>query len=214
SSATTLTDVATLIPKYGTTTSDHYPMFTQFSFTPPIALPVTLLDFTAVRQDATAKLAWTTTSENNSASFQIERSGDNKTFTAIGTVAAQGNTSSTTRYSFIDEAPLSGNNYYRLKQIDIDGKSTYSRIVVLSFGTITLRITPNPAHGTATLSVGNTSQAYSITVLNLGGQTVRQYMTTPGTTNIPMDLGGLSKGVYTIKVVSPTSVVTQKLLVQ
>ncbi|HEY6899010.1 MAG TPA: T9SS type A sorting domain-containing protein, partial [Puia sp.] len=64
------------------------------------------------------------------------------------------------------------------------------------------------------LRIGNTSQAYTIRVLNLDGQTIRLYQTTPGATSVPMDLSGLAKGVYTIKVVSPTSVATQKLLVQ
>lgn len=214
SSATVLSDVANLVPKYGTTTTDHYPIFSQFSFTPPVALPVTLLSFTAVRQDAAGKLSWTTTKESNSASFEIERSGDNKTFTAIGSVAAQGTSTTTTNYGFIDAQPLAGSNYYRLKQTDLDGRSTYSKTVVLNFGSITLRISPNPVHNTANLFVGGSNEAFSIRIVNLNGQTVKQFLTTPGTANIPIDVSSLAKGVYTVKVISATAMTTQKLLVQ
>jgi hypothetical protein len=87
--------------------------------------------------------------------------------------------------------------------------------VVLDFGgSMTLHISPNPAHGTANLFVGSSGEAFAIQIVNLSGQIVQQFQTTPGTANIPMDVSKLSKGVYTVKAISSKAVVTQKLLVQ
>jgi len=215
SSATVLSDVAGLVSKYASTTTDHYPVFTQFSFTPPVALPVTLLNFTAVRQEETARLSWTTAQESNSKEFDVERSGDGSHFTSIGVVAAKGNSVVRTDYTFYDAQPLTGSNYYRLRQVDLDGKAAYSKTVKLDFATpLTLRILPNPAHATANIFVGNTTEALSLQILDLNGRIVKQLITTPGTASIRVDLTGMSKGVYMVKVISSASLATEKLLVQ
>lgn len=215
SSATVLSEVASGNPAFATTVTPHYPVLSQLSFTPPVTpLPVTLLNFTAVKQDATAKLAWTTTNESNSAQFDLQRSGDSQTFTTIGPVAAKGNSSTPANYSFIDPSPLTGNNYYRLKQVDKDAKFTYSKTVLLDFSSLTLRLIPNPAHGTVNLFVGNTNEAFSIRIIDLNGRIVQQIQTTPGTANIPIDISRLATGVYSVKVTSATTTTTQKLVVQ
>ena len=99
-SATVLSDVANVVPKYGTTTTDHYPVFTQFSFSTAAALPVTLLSFTAVKQNTAVKVSWSTSQEVNSQLFDVERSADGNSFTKIGTVTAQGSSSIKVDYSF------------------------------------------------------------------------------------------------------------------
>jgi hypothetical protein len=215
SSATVLSNVASLVTNYGTTTTDHYPVFSQFSFTPPVPLPVTLVSFTGVRVDQTSQLTWVTTSESNSKLFNIQRSSNGGSFTTIGTVAAQGNTSATTTYNYTDAQPLSGDNYYRLQQVDINGKFTYSNIVRMFFSnSITLQINPNPAHGTANLNIGNSTQVLSVQLYNLNGGLLEQWQVTPGQTTLQMDVSALAKGLYTVKAVSTTGVVMQKLLVQ
>jgi hypothetical protein len=111
---------ASPVTNYGTTTTDHYPVYSQFSFT-------------SIREDQSAKLTWVTTSESNSKLFNIQRSSNGSDFTTIGIVAARGNTSLTTTYTFTDAQPLSGDDYYRLQQVDINGKFTYSNTVHLNF---------------------------------------------------------------------------------
>jgi len=214
SSALILSQVASQVPAYTATTAGNYPLLTRFSFTPPVALPITLLDFTGIRQGSKAKLSWKTTNESNAASFIIERNGDGGSFTAIGTVARQNSKKQSLSYRFTDASPLSGNNYYRLKMVDQDGAFSFSRTVMLSFSPITLQISPNPAHGTANLYIGNNTEAYFIQLFDGNGRSMRQYRTTPGNTVFPIDLSGLSKGVYTVKVTGATASVTQILLVQ
>ena len=216
SSATVLSNVASLVANYGTTTTDHYPVFSQFSFTPPVPLPVQLLSFTGIRQDQTAKLTWVTTSESNSKVFNVQRSSNGAAFTTIGTVAAQGNTSLTTTYTFTDAQPLTGDDYYRLQQVDINGKFAYSGTVHLNFagGALTLQIDPNPAHSTADLYIGNATQALEIQLFNLNGQIIRQWAVPPGQTSLQVDVSNLAKGLYTVKAISSAGTIVQKLLVQ
>jgi len=215
SSALVLSQVASQVPAYDTSTAGNYPLFAGFSFAPPSApLPLTLLDLTAVRQDAQARLLWKTSNESNVARFVIQRGSDSKTFVTIGTVTAKGNSSATTNYSFDDTQPFTGANYYRLKMVDQDEKFVYSKTVVLSFGSPKLDISPNPAHGTANLYIGNAGEAFYIQVFDGSGRQTRQFRTAPGDTVFPIDLSGLSKGIYTVKLTSATSTVTQQLIVQ
>jgi len=212
-SATILTDVSNLVPKYGTTTSDHYPLFTQFSFANTAPLPVKLLDFTGIRQDGQTKLAWATSQETNSSKFDVERSRDGHTFTIIGTVAAQGNSSTRTDYTFYDQQPLDGNNYYRLNQVDKDGRSEYSKVIKLNFGKqLALHINPNPAHAVVNIFVENAAEQVSLQILDMSGRLVRQFELTP--TLAPLAVGGLTGGMYTVKVIGKDGVATQKLLVR
>lgn len=91
-------------------------------------LPIQLSSFTAQAIDKTILLNWETLSETNNSSFEIERSIDGKSFTKIGSKEGSGTTTALTKYRFVDENPLPGTNYYRLKQIDFDGKSEISAV--------------------------------------------------------------------------------------
>lgn len=97
-------------------------------------LPVGLKDFVVTRADAqSARIAWKTSHEENSAVFYVERSVDNQSFSTIGSVAAAGNSQMELKYFFYDEKPEPGTNYYRLRQVDFDGKANYSDSRSLSF---------------------------------------------------------------------------------
>ena len=109
-------------------------------------LPLELGVFTATKNNNTALLQWTTYQEVNTDQFIIERSTDGISFTAIGTVTAAGNSSTSTSYQFIDQQMATGINYYRLKQTDKDGKFTYSPLRKLNNvdNDFTISIKPNP----------------------------------------------------------------------
>ena len=104
---------------------------------------------TATKQGAVARLDWATASEKNSAYFSVQRSADGRSFTDIGRVAAQGNSRRRHDYTLLDSAPLAGLNYYRLRQVDQDGKFAYSPVLSLRFeaagGKPALLAYPNPA---------------------------------------------------------------------
>jgi hypothetical protein len=113
-------------------------------------LPVRLTSFNANRTtQGKVQLNWTTSFEQNSAHFRIERSADARQFTTIGKVYAAGESNTIRPYSFIDAAPLSGNNYYRLLQLDHDSSKMYSSVVQVNIkADAAVRIYPNPVLGT------------------------------------------------------------------
>ncbi len=96
-----------------------------------ITLPITLLRFEATAENDIVKLQWTTASEVNNQCFIIERTSDGKSFEEITKVNGSGNSTNTLEYETKDLYPLEGLSYYRLKQIDFDGKYTYSDLVGL-----------------------------------------------------------------------------------
>jgi hypothetical protein len=105
---------------------------TATGLTGPI-LPITLADFKAVKRNTTIDLLWTTSAEINNKGFYVERSSNiTQGFKAIGYIvskAVSGNISNALTYNLVDENPIQGINYYRLKQVDINGKFSYSNIV-------------------------------------------------------------------------------------
>ncbi len=140
----------------------------QQSFPLLLVLPVELLDFTAQKKDKTVDLNWQTASEKDNAGFELERSSDTEDWARIGFVESQGNSNGLQEYSHLDIAPLSGNNYYRLKQIDLDGQFEYSTIRHVLFiedNTVALSVYPNPSSGQFTISINNPNRAEAIVQL-------------------------------------------------
>lgn len=92
------------------------------------ALGIELESFTSEPEGRTVKLTWTTASETNTDYFIIDRSGNGIDFEAIGGMQAAGNSNSLRTYTNYDSSPLDGIGYYRIKQVDLDGKFTYTPI--------------------------------------------------------------------------------------
>ncbi len=98
-------------------------------------LPVALTTFTAkANKTGSVNVSWTTASEKNNSHFEVTRSADGVSFNKLAEVAGSGNTNTAQHYNYTDAKPASGNNYYRLKQVDHDGKSAYSQIVAVNTG--------------------------------------------------------------------------------
>jgi hypothetical protein len=110
--------------------SDFLPMVLVST---PSPLPVQLISFTAKRLNYVVETAWITASEKNNSHFLVERSADGKKFQSIGRVEGAGNSTVMKQYRFTDENPLPGTAYYRLKQVDFDGKFSYSGIEMVTF---------------------------------------------------------------------------------
>ena len=98
---------------------------------PASPVPVTSLSFTGYEKKNAAILNWTTTTENNTLGFEVEKSFDGASFSKIGYLKAAGNSSVNRNYLLTDPAKLSTIQFYRLKQIDLDGRSVYSNIVAI-----------------------------------------------------------------------------------
>lgn len=164
------------------------------------ALPVELVYFQAEKVlDHQVKLQWTTASEVKNDRFEIERSQEGSDFQHINTVYSKGNSLSITHYSIMDKNPLSGNNFYRLKQVDLDGSYKYSNMELVSIeGNERIRVYPNPATDLLTIEVPQTEGDIPIAIYDQLGRLVRKTRMTSG----QLDLKEISDGIYFISIVS------------
>lgn len=139
----------TIIPQTSNTSSGAYYYIDDIIVQPELILPIELNNFqVTLNSKSQAELTWSTASEWNADHFNIERSSDGSLFQTIGTVSAAGNSVTTQHYSYIDINPVTGKNYYRLRQEDADGSYSYSEIQVIeitSNETVDFSFYPNPA---------------------------------------------------------------------
>lgn len=149
------------------------------------SLPVELTSFDAVNgEDCTIDLTWKTATETNNAYFRIEKSIDGINYETIGTVQGNGNSTTQNAYSFTDRSP-SLDNYYRLKQVDMDGLATTgSQLIVRSTcfddGVVnTVQVFPNPVRNRGSVKFYNTNLGETQVELNIAdalGRTVHTEM--------------------------------------
>jgi hypothetical protein len=141
-------------------------------------LPIILEGFTAeLNSNKTAELNWNTAQESNSSHFTIQRSVDGNAWIVIGEVAAKGNSSLPSDYSFTDENPSAGTNYYRLMMVDLDGKSTFSGIRVIHSSSLVNQVSlfPNPAHDYVNVSLGaGSTTEVTVRLINQSGQVLQE----------------------------------------
>jgi hypothetical protein len=164
------------------------------------ALPVKLTAFNAGKLNEDVEVKWSTSSETNNKQFDIERSTDGQHFETIGMVRGAGNSQKLNNYRFVDENPVTGLNYYRLKQTDYDNHVTYSPIVLVSFGNQTqsaLAVYPIPAGNKLTLETAG--KPGHLEVVDVLGQIVAsQTLSLTGSEQI--DLQVLPTGIYYLRV--------------
>lgn len=173
-----------------------------------VVLPLKFLSFTATGDEAKVALKWNTTNEVNTSHFEVERSFDASNFKNIGIVLDGFQINATDKsYKFNDNAEeLKGKRiaYYRLKQIDNDGKFTYSNVAAVRFdaqqGTVVVKVFPNPFVESLQMqfTAANAGKA-QILIINFAGQTVatRQALVGKGSNAISVyELSGLKTGIY------------------
>ena len=176
-------------------------------------LPVELNSFTAEANAGEALLRWSTSSEMNSNRFQVERSTNGLHFSTIGERAAQGNSAVFNEYQFSDRHPVNGYNYYRLKQIDRDGASYYSKVEVLNFSLEgkAISIYPNPAFAYVYVAGLKSSNDYFYRLFSLSGVKAAEGKIIGGRINLPE----INDGLYNIQVYeSGKNVLVQKLFIK
>jgi hypothetical protein len=175
---------------------------------PASPLPVVLTDFAAQSvANRDALLSWHTASEQRNSHFEVERSFDGTTFTAIGQVAGNGTTSTASAYSFSDAGvafKATGPVYYRLRQVDTDGTATYSPLRTVSFtkaALAKLALYPNPVQTSTRLDLSQlpATASYQAQLLDATGRQVHTW-TLAGGMFQPLDVTGLASGSYLLVV--------------
>ncbi|MEJ0105655.1 MAG: T9SS type A sorting domain-containing protein [Bacteroidota bacterium] len=187
----------------------------------PIPLPVKFGDIKGYTKNAGIQVEWTVYSEFNVVRYEIERSSDGVSFSYAGSVAAK-NTDGTLYYDWFDAFPLAGNNYYRIKNVDIDGKSAYSSVVKVSLGKSSatgVTVYPNPVTGNhiSLQAADLQSGAYKIEIFSTNGQQVykKQFSHAGGTINQSLELpSALQTGIYNIQLTGNGFKLAKQFLIQ
>ncbi|MBP7679536.1 MAG: lamin tail domain-containing protein [Saprospiraceae bacterium] len=165
------------------------------------ALPILLNSFSVKQISDKLKLTWQTASETNNQYFAIERSTDNRAFYQIGKVDGTGTSQTTNVYSFTDEQPLRGVNYYRLRQVDFDGVATYSEVKSLLFSEKGSEVTlyPNPVASSLTVVLGNAAETgIRAAIYDAYGRLINTCTIPAGTQVHTIDTNTLPTGTYTL----------------
>jgi hypothetical protein len=176
------------------------------------SLPVNLLSFEAVKQTKKVLLQWTTDNELNADKYIVERSADGNNYAAIGSVIAF-NTSSKNNYNFTDIQPLTGLNLYRLKMMDKDASFRNSPVRRVNFDNTgdDFTIYPNPVQG-GKLFISSTGNVSSAILFDAAGRLVKLFAL-KGRSNT-LDVGGLAKGTYQLKILTENTAHTEKIIIQ
>ena len=186
----------------------------QVSGTPAsVPLPVNLMSFQATNvNNDYAELKWITSSETGSRYYEVEKSSNGNTFNNIATVDAMGNSNIEQFYSYQDNSPFNGINYYRLKMVDIDGKYSYSAIasVVFNHGNQPY-IWPNPANTYFNVIAGD-EPLKEISLFDVSGKKIAEMTNIIGASSVMLPIGTLSAGIYIVEIKTNKMVYQQKLL--
>ena len=177
-------------------------------------LPVKLGSFAAKRtEEGYVQLAWTTTEEMSSSHFDVQQSGDGKSWQTLGTRKARGMSAVDASYTFVDEAPNSGLNYYRLKMVDLDGTFEFSNAVSVKFegGVSATSLYPNPVRHTLHIKDDFRSKVSQVAVFDANGRLVLSRAHYNSGDGIPVE--GLRDGLYVVRLTLANGVVEVKRMV-
>lgn len=198
-----------------TKTTTGVSAFSPFAMFTSSTLPVDITQFTGKKQGSRAQLSWTTASEKNNRGFEIQRNTEGSAFESIGFVKSQGNTNALTDYVFWDNH-FTKTSYYRLKQTDIDGTETFSKVITLENTPKNTAITvfPNPIlRGPLTIQLvenglaNDISDAINVEIFNANGQKIGQQKGIA-----PIQTDNWNSGVYFVRIVNNVNVTTLKVI--
>ena len=203
---------------YYNATDSYNQVSNSASYTIPVIaqtfgpLPVILTSFNASADKKTIRLSWHTAQEVNSSYFEVQRSNDGKTFEPVATLTAAGKLTGGADYETTDDLFFyqNSNVFYRLKMVDVDGKSKYSTVLMLKLNTTaaasTIKAWPNPYSTQLNTSVqSNTNEVIKIKLINMEGKTVAENavrVQKGNNTLLVPAAAGITKGAYILQIVT------------
>jgi len=167
--------------------------------TPATSLAITLQDFSAVRQNNTDVLNWTATSNDAGDQFIVQRSGDAQNWQDLATIPVQ----TESQYTYTDNAPLNGNNFYRLYLANNNAPGVYSTIREVNQATTAITCYPNPF--VSTINISSPKSIHSVVLRDLQGRTIQSRTIESGTIStgsntLQLPAGTLPPGIYLLQV--------------
>jgi len=182
--------------------------------TMPIPLPVKLIAFNATLQNnESVKLEWSTSSEINNDYFTLEKSDDLEEWQLVDKINGAGNSNNTINYTDVDNDPFQGVSYYRLKQTDFDGGTSYSKIrsVELKYND-GIKIFPNPATKLFVIELDDIKGTHIKIVNNLGKEVLVSKFVEGN--RMVFDSSKLSSGIYFILITGNTGAYSKKIIIE
>ncbi len=184
-------------------------------------VPVELTSFTATANGKEVTLNWSTATELNNQGFEVQRKFGSNDFVTIGSVKGHGTTTSPNNYTYVDKLTDAGKYFYRLKQIDYDGKYEYSQIVEVNWSPfITYKLEqnyPNPFNPTTTIGFGIPEKgSVRLSVLNILGEEIKVLLNEEkeaGYHSIDFNGSDLPSGVYFYRILAAKDFVSTKKMI-
>jgi hypothetical protein len=183
-------------------------------------LPVSMTYFKGKATEAGSQLNWATASEKNAASFEVERSLNGKDFETVGSVKAAGNSNSKVEYTFTDRnAQANVTNYYRLRQVDMDGSFEYSSIVTVNSSKkaeLAVVAYPNPFNESLNLKLNTAVANAEVTVTTIDGKQVYRQVIKEATpaSNLTLNMPKLKPGFYLLNLMVDNKLTVLKVAQQ
>ena len=179
-------------------------------------LPISLTVFTATPQGNTIQLFWRTEMEENNDYMALERSTNGKNFHEIGIVNGAGTTIEAQEYTFVDEEPLVGINYYRIRQVDFDGATEYHRIIAASIeniGQSDIKLVPNQVDNQFNIIFPATMEnEIQLSIFNLNGQQVHSETLQVQGDIKNINVSTLQAGMYLTTLTSTSGTITKRFI--
>jgi len=193
--------------------TEDYPVLSQ-----SMPLVIELLDFTAtLTRDKNVLLNWRAYVDDEAKGFEIERSKDQNNWEKIATVNLK-TSNFTSDYSLLDQQPLQGKSYYRLKMVEKTGSSRYSKTRLIQIDQLItkLRIYPNPAKTDVTVSFNSSmNQSATLIIRSIAGEVMKKKSITLAEMDnrVSVSTNGLSNGLYVVELITPEKTFVNKLTV-
>jgi hypothetical protein len=200
--------------------STNKPFFDWVASAPNSPLPVALAYFRfGTIAPGHIPLHWSTTLEENFDYFEIERAGEILDFSIIATIVGEGNEQQGADYTWVDDSPRAGWNYYRLKQIDLDGRVTYSD-VIRTYSTAPassgVSLSPNPAKEQQVITLSLQDQVTTpawLTFFDGAGRVLLEVSVNASVTAIPLP-ANVTAGIYAVRLASASGQKLFRLVIQ
>ena len=189
--------------------------------TPCSILPIQLISFNAVAKNQTIELSWSTATEKNNDYFTVEKSTDGENYIVVLTQRGAGNSEHLIKYNAIDQYPLSGTSYYRLKQTDFDGQFSYSAPIAVKIqDENNFQLIPNPSNGHQVVLIIPTLDKSDLllTIREVTGRVILENILSPeyGKTNSTFLLDpekSMREGIYIVSITNKGTITTRKVVI-
>lgn len=179
-------------------------------------LPTIVFNYNLRLENNNSIINWQTSSETNNSHFNIEWSRDGKEFSEIGRVEGHGTTRDVQNYSFIHENPAPGNNYYRLTQVDFDGRKESFPVKSVYFDSKSrdFNIIPTLVADMVKVEFDNPVENGRILIYDMNGQMVKSCILAEGIDVFRTDISELTPGQYIMKYVDNQQTSSKKFVKQ